>query len=174
MWLWSFAECPSISSYIYNLCAGDFEQIDNTRYDAPTPMRIFVRNSKKDYVDADLVFRVLTQGMNYYSKLFECPMPFAKYDVIYCPEFRITAMENVGAVTFTDRVLVSPNEMSEVLKMRHYQVHLHELAHMWFGDLTTMIWWNDLWLKESFADFLCGISFNEFVFKEDEAFKNVD
>lgn len=120
MWLWSFEQTPSISTYIYNLCAGDYAQIDNQRTDGPTSMRIFVRESKREYVDADLVFRVLTQGMNFYSEMFECKMPFSKYDVIYCPEFRITAMENVGAVTFTDRVLVSPNEMSEVLKMRHY------------------------------------------------------
>lgn len=71
MWLWSFEETPKISSYIYNLCAGDFAQIDNNRDDRPKPMRIFVRESKRDYVDSDLVFRVLTQGMDFYGQMFE-------------------------------------------------------------------------------------------------------
>ncbi len=106
--------------------------------------------------------------------MFDCPFPFTKYDVIYCPEFRITAMENVGAITFTDSILMPADEVDDVVKMVHYKVHLHELAHMWFGDLTTMVWWNDLWLKESFADFLCGISFNEHVYKEDKSFDSVN
>jgi aminopeptidase N len=138
-------------------------------------MRIFVRNSKKAYVEADLIFRVVTQGMKYYGELFDCPFPFDKYDIIYCPEFRITAMENVGAITFTDRILMPADELDDVVKTIHYHVHLHELAHMWFGDLTTMVWWNDLWLKESFADFLCGISFAEAVYTEDpKIFDSVD
>jgi aminopeptidase N len=69
-------------------------------------MRIFARASKQKYVDADLVFRVITKGIEFYEKMFDCPFPFAKYDVIYCPEFRISAMENVGAVTFSDRYLI--------------------------------------------------------------------
>jgi aminopeptidase N len=63
---------------------------------------------------------VLTRGMVFYSSLFDCPFPFMKYDVIYCPEFRITAMENVGAVTFTDRILIPFDELDDVIKMRHY------------------------------------------------------
>lgn len=161
--LWDFSVCPAISSYIYNLCAGDYEVIQDTQEHAPTPMRIFVRNSKKDYVDSEMVFKVITEGVNFYSNIFACEFPFAKYDIIYCPEFRITAMENVGAITFTDRILMPADELDDNTRMIHYKVHLHELAHMWFGDLTTMFWWNDLWLKESFADFLCAYSFQKLV-----------
>ena len=135
-------------------------------------MRIFVRASKKNYVDSDLVFRVITRGIEFYSKMFDYPFPFAKYDVIYCPEFRISAMENVGAVTFSDSYLIPANEMNDAQKTLHYYIHLHELAHMWFGDLTTMVWWNDLWLKESFADFLSATCIHEVVHTEDPSFND--
>ena len=78
-------------------------------------MRIFVRNSKSNYLDAPEVFRVITEGMKFYGNLFDCPFPFDKYDVIYCPEYRISAMENVGAVTFTDRLLVPANQVTSVV-----------------------------------------------------------
>ena len=87
--------------------------IKNVRADFVTPMRIFVRKSKKSYVDSDMIFRVLTQGIKFYSEMFDYPFPFSKYDVIYCPEFRIGAMENVGAVTFTDRILVPFDELDD-------------------------------------------------------------
>ena len=173
--LWDFETTPKISSYIYNLCAGDFDVIVNERADKPTPMRIFVRNSKKDYVDADMTFRVITEGMDFYRDLFDQVFPFDKYDIIFCPEFRINAMENVGAITFSDHHLVPLNEQDNVKQHFIYHVHLHELAHMWFGDLTTMVWWNDLWLKESFADFCCAISFKERVKSLDpEMFADAD
>ena len=133
-------------------------------------MRIFVRKSKQAYVEAELMFKVCNETIKFYETLFSCPYPFSKYDIIYCPEFRITAMENVGATTFTDRVLLPKDQMTDVMLMRHVYVHQHELAHTWFGDLTTMSWWNDLWLKESFADFCAATCFNECVNKLDARF----
>lgn len=152
-----FKECPPISSYIYCMCAGMYHKIENEDPQAPTPMRIFVRQSKADYLDHKEVFRTIREGIGFYNELFNYNFPFAKYDMIYVPEFRIGAMENVGAVTFTDRVLKPADERTDKMDLIHAYVHLHELAHMWYGDLTTMHWWNDLWLKESFADF-CSVT----------------
>ena len=129
-------------------------------------MRIFVRPSLKQFVEADEVFRVTLEGIRYFE-YFDIPFPFDKYDHIYCPEFRISAMENVGAITYTEAWLKDPKTKSKSAHTSQFYVKLHELAHMWFGDLVTMQWWNDLWMKESFADYLgasCMI--------ESDAFKN--
>ena len=118
-YLWDFKECPPISSYIYCLCAGEYQQIINDDATAPTQMRVFARQSKIDMVDSNEVFRLLKEGMAFYEQLFSCKFPFAKYDLIYCPEFRIGAMENVGAVTFTDRILKPVDERTERTDLMH-------------------------------------------------------
>ena len=103
--MWDFAETPPISSYIYCLCAGDYHVVANSDPSASTPMRIFARQGKIDYCDTAEVFRVVQEGITFYSQFFSYVFPFSKYDVIYAPEFRSGAMENVGAVVFTDRLL---------------------------------------------------------------------
>ena len=134
-------------------------------------MRIFVRPSLKQYVNSEEVFRVITEGIRYFE-YFEVPFPFDKYDQIYCPEFRISAMENVGAITYTESWLRDPAGISKSALTTTYYVKLHELSHMWFGDLVTMKWWNDTWIKESFADYLgasCMIesdAFNNYAYRE--------
>lgn len=116
-WLHTFQECPPISTYIYNMCAGQYDVIKDDDATAPVPMRIFLRNSKKDNIDAKEYFRVISTGIRFFEKLIGVKFPFEKYDSIFCPEYRIGAMENVGAITFNDGYLQPKDAQTELLRV---------------------------------------------------------
>ena len=157
---WGFEPTPRISSYITALVAGPYEV---TRSELTSssgrviPLGVFARRSLWDHVDADYIFDKTRQGFAYYEEKFGVEYPFAKYDQMFVPEFNAGAMENAGAVTFTESY-VFRSKVSDAVRERRVVTILHELAHMWFGDLVTMTWWNDLWLNESFAEWASTIA----------------
>lgn len=157
---WTFAPTPRISSYITALIAGPYESTFSELTSASgrtIPLGVFARKSLWQYLDADYVFEKTRQGFAYYEEKFGVPYPFAKYDQLFVPEFNAGAMENAGAVTFTE-TYVFRSKVTDAVKERRVVTILHELAHMWFGDLVTMKWWNGLWLNESFAEWASTIA----------------
>ncbi|PZQ88192.1 MAG: aminopeptidase N [Leifsonia xyli] len=158
--IWRFAPTPRISSYITALIAGPYEVVRSelTSSDGRTiPLGVFARKSLFGYLDADYVFDITRKGFAYFEEKFGYPYPFVKYDQLFVPEFNAGAMENAGAVTFTE-TYVFRSKVTDAVKERRVVTILHELAHMWFGDLVTMKWWNDLWLNESFAEWASTIA----------------
>ncbi len=151
---WAFAPTHTISSYITALVAGPYAVVRSelTSNDARViPLGLFCRKSLFEFLDADYLFEKTRQGFAYFEGKFNYPYPFDKYDQMFVPEFNAGAMENAGAVTFTE-TYVFRSKVTDAIKERRVVTVLHELAHMWFGDLVTMKWWNDLWLNESFAE----------------------
>ena len=158
--VWHFEPTPRISSYITALVAGPYEVVRSelTSSDGRTiPLGVFARKSLAGFLDADYIFDITRRGFAYFEEKFGYPYPFAKYDQLFVPEFNAGAMENAGAVTFTE-TYVFRSKVTDAIKERRVVTILHELAHMWFGDLVTMKWWNDLWLNESFAEWASTIA----------------
>ena len=149
-----FAQTPVMSTYLVALIAGPYAEWTDTYTDdhGSIPLGIYCRASLAEFMDEERLFTETKQGFSFYHKNFGIPYAFGKYDQLFVPEFNAGAMENAGAVTFLEDY-VFRSRVTNYNYERRAETVLHEMAHMWFGDLVTMKWWDDLWLNESFATF---------------------
>ncbi|MER5376042.1 aminopeptidase N [Streptomyces sp. NPDC002553] len=162
--VWRFAETKPISTYITCVVAGPYHYVtdhyertfeDGTRLEIP--LGALCRKGLAPHFDADDVFEITKQGLDFFHDHVDYPYPFGKYDQAFVPEYNLGAMENPGLVTFREEYIFR-GKVTRTSYEARANVILHEMAHMWFGDLVTMQWWDDLWLKESFADFMGSFS----------------
>ncbi|NNF67935.1 MAG: aminopeptidase N [Gammaproteobacteria bacterium] len=152
---WEFSETLPFSTYLFSLHAGPYTVWESQA--GNTPLRLFARPTLAPYVDAEDWFKLTRDGFSFYEALFEIPYPFEKYDQIIVPDLNIGAMENVAAVTYNE-AYVTRSAPTLQQQQRHAEVLLHEMAHMWFGNLVTPQWWDGLWLKEALATYLSHIA----------------
>jgi aminopeptidase N len=151
---WRFPATERMSSYITALVAGPYRRFDSEYRDGDRviPLSLYCRESLAQHLDTEVVFDETRAGFAFFEKAFHYPYPFAKYDQCFVPEFNAGAMENAGCITHHEDYIFR-SRVPEVAYERRAVTVLHEMAHMWFGDLVTMTWWNDLWLNESFAEY---------------------
>ena len=151
--VWHFEPTARMSTYITALVAGEYAVVRDVYRGSrgEIPLGLFVRRSLEQHLDADDIFTVTRQGFAYFEDAFDMAYPFGKYDQLFVPEYNMGAMENAGCVTFRDEYIYRSRQTRAAYEGRANTI-LHEMAHMWFGDLVTMKWWDDLWLNESFAE----------------------
>ncbi|WP_235778454.1 aminopeptidase N [Sinomonas notoginsengisoli] len=157
---WEFAPTPPIPTYLAAVLAGPYHRAEaswtgTTRDGArlTLPLVAYCRASLAEHFDADRIFDMTRRGLDFYHSVFSPAFPSGKYEQAFVPEYNLGAMENPGLVTFTEQYVFA-SRAAESQYERRANTLMHEMAHMWFGDLVTMRWWDDLWLKESFAEYM--------------------
>ncbi|MEL4356942.1 MULTISPECIES: aminopeptidase N [unclassified Luteococcus] len=151
--IWEFEPTLKVATYITALIAGEYHRVEHTLKTklGEIPASVMCRQSMAEFLDDERIMHTTQRGFDVFEASFGHPYPFGSYDQIFVPEFNAGAMENAGCVTFRDEYLFRSRVGQEMYESRDNTI-LHELAHMWFGDLVTMTWWDDLWLNESFAE----------------------
>ncbi|HLL66628.1 MAG TPA: aminopeptidase N [Micromonosporaceae bacterium] len=145
-----FARAPRMSTYVTAVCAGPYHEVRDA-HDG-IELGVFCRQSMKQYLDADDILLITKQGFDFFHREFDVRYPLPKYDQVYSPEFNAGAMENFGCVVHAEQHYIWRSPVTDFEREQRANTILHEMAHMWFGDLVTMRWWDDLWLNESFAE----------------------
>jgi aminopeptidase N len=154
--VWRFPATKRMSTYITAIVAGEYHGEHDT-YEGrfgTIPLGHYCRQSLKEHMDTAELVKLTKQSFEFFEEQFDYPYPFGKYDQLYVPEYNAGAMENAGCVTLRDEYLPRSRQPRSFFEFRT-SVITHEMAHMWFGDLVTMKWWDDLWLNESFAEWAC-------------------
>ena len=158
---WAFSTTEKMSTYLTSIVAGPYEGFNNDSYISTDgreiPLGVWARKSLAEYLDSEELFLITKQGFEFYEANYGHPYPFRKYDQIFCPEYNAGAMEHPGNVTLVESYVFRTKPTGAMIDRRIITI-LHEQAHMWFGDLVTMKWWDDLWLNESFAEYMSHLA----------------